>query len=263
MLEATDADLNVAEDTSILVYLECGSNENVTVDRFTGITSTASGVSFATSSAPVSPPIVDRNEDGITSHNDVVATEDLAALGLAILSVDGTNGVMTIRCLGTHGTDDKNHLTADGDTIHLSYRKGVVDTSAAVTGLGSVKVVSDADPTGVLVRHEKTTANSGVFRGAVFLNSSASTTSTFRCLVSSFFCSISETTTTPPDITLTANGTWSAGDLRVNSVDAVTLSYVDGSSAAPITRTATILVNPSASPTATPTPTPTSHPFPA
>lgn len=253
MLEVTDADLNIPTDKTILAYAECVNNAVIQYDRFT-----TSSLNVVTSSDPIAAPILDRNSDGVVNFQDVISSSGT----LQVQSVDGVNGSITVRCLAVHG----DGVLGGNDCTHftLTYRHTLIDTTAMGTGLGSVKVASDADVVGVTVRLEETSPNTGVFRGVVFLSASASTTSTFRCLIASFACSLGSTTTTPPlGQGRTADGIWSVGDLRVNAVDMVVLSYVDGSSVTPITRTATILVDPSAAPTPTPTLTPTPTPTPS
>lgn len=252
LLEVTDADLNTGVDTTVLVYLECAQSENVVLDQFTSTTSTSTGVPAATSSAPITAPILDRNGDGVLTGADIGfvsetgAAVDVSLLGLGVSIVDGVNGIITIRCTNSHGTDDKNILTgSDGDVVRLVYRKGAVNRTAS-SGLGSVKVASDADAAGINVVLEETGSNTGIFRGTLRLRSTAST-STATCLTTTAGqCTAGENPSNQsagsPAATSTriADNTWSVGDLKINTADTILVSYVDGATGSTVTRSATI-----------------------
>jgi hypothetical protein len=91
--------------------VECATNSIVSIDRFTPSTG-----AVVTSSAPVAPPILDRNEDGVVNPPDVVLNPAL----LAVNSVDGANGTITLRCTSDHG--DGILGGNDGSHFTLTYR---------------------------------------------------------------------------------------------------------------------------------------------
>ena len=232
MIEVTDADLDVGATVTNKAKTTCLSGDNFTIDRFTTLTDPR-----VTSSAPVIPPILDNNADGNVDYNDVGTN----ALTIQVDSVNSLNGSITFRCTGAQ-TD--RHFT-------YTYKKGAVDktaVSSATTGI--VKVTSDADPTGIAVRLEESSAQTGIFRGVVKLIKDASTT-TATCLnLKATGCGggavVGSTTTTAADSLasgLVANGTWSVGALLVNENDTVVFTYVDsGTGGAAVSRTASIKV---------------------
>ena len=108
------------------------------------------------------------------------------------------------------------NLTTDGDDtsvgpdgpLNLLFWSGEVNTSAA-SGVGSVTVTSDIDPTGFVVTLTETGPTSGVFRATINLIAGVSVPGT---------------------------------SLRVNTSDTLRMTYSDGTTAAPIARTSSIRI---------------------
>ena len=102
-------------------------------------------------------------------------------------------------------------LTTDGNDplpLNLLFWSDDVNTSAA-SGVGSVTVTSDIDPTGFVVTLKETGPTSGVFRA---------------------------------DIDLIAGVSVPGTSLRVNTSDTLRMTYSDGTTAAPIARTSSIRI---------------------
>ena len=118
-----------AIDVILNVYAECSNNSNVTVDRFT-----PSAGAVVTSSAPVTSPILDRNSDGVVSFADAVSSN----ANMQVQSIDGANGVITLRCLAAFG----NGILGGNDGIHftLTYKQGL-PTPTPVPLVGSWALV--------------------------------------------------------------------------------------------------------------------------
>jgi len=248
MLEVTDSDLNTGTATTLSAYAECAANATVTIDRFTpAVTTTVPTTNFTTSTSAVSPPILDKNSDGVVNYSDVTSSN----ANLQVESVDSTNGTIKLRCLTSHGNNSQ--ANNDGTFFTLSFNVGTVNvTSATGAALHSVKIASDNDSTGINVRLQETSANSGIFRGVARLTTTAST-STKNCITATAgYCSAGAAIITwgyAPEgdnlalySTTTANGYHSVGDLRVNAADTVVLTYVDGATGALVNRTYSIKV---------------------
>jgi hypothetical protein len=229
VIEVTDADLNVGASVTNNAETTCSEDANFTIDRFTGTTGTV------TSSAAVSPPILDNNSDGVVDYNDVSTSN----ANIAVESVNALNGSVTFRCTAAHTNTQFTY----------TYKKGAVDMTAVSTATtGNVTVTSDADPNGLAVRLEETSAQTGIFRAYVKLISD-STTSTATCLTATG-CGggavVGSVTTTAADSLaegLVANGTWGVGSILVNASDTLVFKYVDTSSAgAAVTRSASLSI---------------------
>ena len=230
LLEVTDADLNTGGDTTVFAYAECANNSTVTYDRFT---TTASNI--VTSSAPITTPILDRNGDGNVGYSDVVTNNAF----LVAQSADPVNGSIVIRCTAQHG----NSVLSGNDGTHftITYKAGAVEKTATGTGVGSVKVASDADAAGLNVLLEETNASSGVFRGSLRLRTAS--TSSLVCLTTvAGSCVAGVTTTVPTTTGAIANRDVSVGDLKVNTADTIVVTFVDGATGATVTRTVSIKV---------------------
>ena len=108
ILEVADSDLDVGADTTITAGATCTVGNSLVYDRFTATTGTP-----ATSTAPIAPPILDRNGDLIVNFNDVLSNN----VNLQVESVDPVNGAITIRCIITHVAT----------IFTLTYKQGAVD----------------------------------------------------------------------------------------------------------------------------------------
>ena len=218
ILEVTDADLDVGFDAMSNSSVTCANGGTITVDRF-GIT----GGVLDSDDDRIVPPILDRNGDGGVNFNDV--NSNIATI--EVDRVDALSGAITLRC-----TADQNNVR-----LILTYRRGEVDKTKEIpTGpspdlLGTVKVSSDADVTGMYVQLEETSEQSGIFRGYLKLIAGNNSTSTTTCLDASCVIGTTMPSADSVDEGQIANGTWSVGALAVNESDTVVFSYVDTTAA--------------------------------
>ncbi len=240
MIEVTDADLDTGSDKVIRVTLEgvCAADETFQITTL-GDSETLTGTTHI--STTVTAPILDKDGSGAVTLADVTET----STDISILSVDGGNGIITVQC-----TSD----VRDNRTFDLNYSAGAVnDTASAGSSTGSVEITSDASPSAHAVLLEESGAQTGVFRGVLFLTSSVTNTTTFQCLDSDGCTTdngggskeVGYRTTTVAAVKEGdySNGKWSVGDLQVSAADTVVFSFDDtASDDTAVARTTSIVV---------------------
>ncbi len=141
-------------------------------------------------------PILDKNNDGVINFNDVV-TGAGGNSGTTVFSVDGANGIVTLRCTASGASSGSTAQEVD-------YNAGVVQTvgvAEAPLSTSIVSVKSQADPAGMGVVLTETGPSTGVFERNLQLCATSGCT---------------DHTSTPPK-------------LEVSASDIVTLSYDDAS----------------------------------
>jgi hypothetical protein len=238
MIEVTDADLDTGTSKTINVTHDGASCDVGTTFQISPLGVSGGGV---TVDANVTAPVLDQDASGVVSAADVTVT----STDIAILSVDGANGLITVRCAVAN---------VSGIT-QLVYTSGAVnDTADGNTAdlLGTVGVTSDASPASGIYILEESGSQTGVFRGVLSLVTTASATSTYECLKATCAVanggtsvSLGARTTTLAAIAegAFADGTWSVGDLQVSAADTVALTFVDTATAGTaVNRSASITV---------------------
>jgi len=245
MIEVADADLDTGTTKVINITVDSSatfdSGDTFQINTL-GNNSSGDGV---TVDVAVTAPILDQDASGAVTLSDVTETSS----SIAILAVDGGNGIITVQAI----VDD----VAAG-IIQLSYTSGAVNnTAAAGATTGSVSITSDASPASHGVVLEESGSQTGIFRGVLQLTTSATQTTTFTCLATAGCVrsgsggggagttALAGTTTDTDDIAEgdIALGIWSIGDLQVSAADTVVFSFNDtGTASTAIARSASITV---------------------
>ena len=242
MIEVADADLDTGTTQIIDMYMETAGGLCEAGEQFqiTTLGESGAGQGWMITST-VTAPILDADASGAVTLADVTET----STDLAILSVDGGNGIITVQCTAE---------VADGTMVQLTYTAGAVnDTAAAGSTTGSVKITSDASPVSHAVVLEESGAQTGVFRGILSLTSSATATSTYECLTATGCATdngggtvdLGTRTTTLAAVAegAFANGTWTVGDLQVSAADTVVFAFDDtGTAGVAVSRNTSITV---------------------
>jgi len=239
MIEVADSDLDTGAAQSITVTLDgtCAAGQSFQLNTVAAVTGGITGTVHATTT--VVAPILDNDSSGTVNASDVTLTD--AGSGLAVSSVDGQNGIITMLCTSANTDNRTVTLAYNSGSVNKTYSFG--DTRGGATNTTStVEVTSDASPQAHVVVLEESGSESGIFRGVLNLTTTATDTTTYRCL-NSAGCTVAAgdsnqsagekalgwalTSTAGMVSGEIASGQWSVGDLQVSTADTVVFVYDD------------------------------------